>query len=36
MQGGAKLRNLKKKCKNDDISAIIPPLGMVWVLEKAA
>jgi hypothetical protein len=29
------VRNLKKKCKNYDISTIIPPLGMAWVSKEA-
>ena len=29
------VRNLKKKCKNHDISIIIPPLGMTWVSKEA-
>jgi hypothetical protein len=29
------VRNLKKKCKNHDISTIIPPLGMTWVSKEA-
>ena len=29
------VRNLKKKCENYDISTIIAPLGMAWVLKEA-
>jgi hypothetical protein len=29
------VRNLKKKCKNHDISTIILPLGMAWVPKEA-
>jgi hypothetical protein len=29
------VRNLKKKCKNHDISTIIPPLGMAWDSKEA-
>jgi hypothetical protein len=33
--GGATSQKTQKKCKNHDISIIIPPLGMAWVSKEA-